>query len=164
MRALKIAACAAVSLLVVTLLLVAYLFLTAQVEIVSVTSTGASLESDPETFESLRSAVEQETFQGTLFNRPSEWGSAGDYALITYTVRLRNGCLVPIDMIEAQVVPQSQDILQIGDFQVRSLEAKTEGDITASILTAKNSHAIREVIVTYYVWGVSLSVRTTYGG
>lgn len=164
MKALKIAAIAAVSLLVVVVLLVGYLFLTARVEVTSINAGGQSAAYDAAGFEALRSSVEEGTFQGTLFYKPQTWGEAEDYALITYTVRLQNGCLVPIDMIEVQVVPQSVDILQVGDYEVRSLEAKSAGDVTATILTAKDTHSIREIIVTYYVWGVSFSLRTTYGG
>ncbi|MEA5146468.1 MAG: hypothetical protein VB041_10585 [Candidatus Limiplasma sp.] len=67
-------------------------------------------------------------------------------------------------MIEVQVVPNASDVLQIGDLSVRHLEAKSQGDVTATILTAKDSHTIRELIVTYYVWGISFSIRETYGG
>lgn len=66
-------------------------------------------------------------------------------------------------MIEAQVVPQSMDILQTADLQVHSLAMKSDGDLQVTILTDKNAHPVRELIVTYYVWGVSFSLKTTLG-
>jgi hypothetical protein len=34
-------------------------------------------------------------------------------------------------------------------------------DATATILTEKNMHAIREVTITYYIWGVPFTMKTT---
>ena len=62
-----------------------------------------------------------------------------------------------------KVVPQTTDILQIGDLSVKSLDAKSEGDLTVQILAPKDTHSVRELIVTYYVWGVSFNLKTTYG-
>ena len=105
----------------------------------------------------------EETFQGTLYQKPLEWKDPSEYVYLTYTLRIRNDCLVPIDMIEVQVVPQTTDILQIGDLSVKSLDAKSEGDLTVQILAPKDTHSVRELIVTYYVWGVSFNLKTTYG-
>ncbi len=163
MRGLKIAAIAAVSLLLVMALLVCYLFLTAHVTIVRVDTSVSSAQTDTAAFEALKTSVEEDAFQGTLYQKPTEWKQAGDYEYRDYTVRMRNDCLVPIDMIEVQVVPQSTDILQLGDRSVHSLDAKTEGDIAARVLVPKDAPAIREIIVTYYVWGVSFHLKATGG-
>lgn len=163
MRGLKIAAIASVSLLLVMLVLVGYLFMTAEVQVVSVSAHGTSAGVNPERFEQLKSAVIDGTFQGTLYQKPLEWKNADEYVYLTYTIRLRNNCLVPIDMVEAQVIPLSSDILQIGDFQVRSLGLKKEGDLTVQILAPKDTHSVRELIVTYYLWGVSGSLKTVLG-
>lgn len=160
----KIGAIAAVSLLLVMVLLVGYLFLTAEVQVTAISARGMPAANEPQRFERLRAAVEEETFEGTLFRKPLEWGAPEDYVYLQYTIRLRNNCLVPIDMIEAQVVPQSTDVLQIGDFQVRSLDAKSEGSFTVEVLAPKDTHAIREMIITYYVWGMGFNLRATYGG
>lgn len=162
MRGLKIGAIAAVSLLLVMVLLVGYLFLTAEVVVSGISSAGTTL--DETTFEQIQTSVEDGTFIGTLYQKPLEWKEAGDYVLLTYTLRIRNDCLVPIDMIEAQVVPQSTDILQLGDLSVHTLNMKSEGDLSISILAPKDTHPVREIIVTYYVWGVSFSLKATYGG
>ena len=163
MRGLKIAAIASVSLLLVMVLMVVYLFLTAEVRVTGVEVVGVSVAQDPAAFETLKNSVVEETFQGTLYQKPLEWEDPSEYVYLTYTLHIRNDCLVPIDMIEVQVVPQATDILQIGDFSVKSLDAKSEGDLTAQILAPKDTHSVRELIVTYYVWGVSFSLKTTYG-
>lgn len=163
MRGLKVGAIAAVSLLLVMVLLVGYLFATAQVSVVRLSAQGVSAANDPEEFESVRQSVEEDTFQGMLYQKPLEWKEASEYVWLTYTIRLHNGCLVPLDMIEVQVVPQSEDILQTADLQVHSLAMKSDGELQATILTGQNAHPVREVIVTYYVWGVSFSLKTTLG-
>lgn len=160
MRGLKIGAIAAVSLLVVMLLMLSYLFLTAEVTATVAGSQGVSAADQAENFEALKKALDEETFTGTLFQKPDQWKDASEYVYLTYTISVHNGCLVPIDMIEVQVVPQPSDILQLGDRQNHSLNPKTDGIVTAAILSPKDTHSVREIIVTYYVWGVSFQVKT----
>lgn len=163
MRLLKYIAIFLVILLVVTLVFVGYFFLTANVSIVAFKAQGVQASQAPEQFERIKAGLADKTFQGTVFGA-STLGKAEDYALITYTIRLSNQCLVPIDMIEVQVVPEPTDIVQLGDFAVHSLGAKSQGDITATILVPKDSHTVRELVVTYYVWGVSFSLKEIYSG
>ena len=163
MKGLKYIAIAFVSMLLVMVLLVGYLFLTAKVEVVSISAQGISAANDPARFEAIKSSVEQDTFIGTLYQKPTVWEDASEYVYLTYTLRVRNNCLVPLDMLEVQVVPQSADILQIGDLTVKSLDLKSEGDLTVQILAPKDTHPVREMIVTYYLWGVSGNVKTVYG-
>lgn len=163
MRGLKLAAIAAFSVLVVMLIMVGYLFMTSEVRVESVTAQGIPAGNDPEAFAELIKAVDEATFQGTVFQKPQEWKEASEYVYLTYTIRLQNDCLVPIDMIEAQVVPQSTDLLQIGDTTVRALTPKTAGEFQVQVLAPKDTHAVRDLIITYYVWGVSFTLRTTYG-
>ena len=162
MRGLKFAAIAAFSLLLVMTLLVGYLFLTAELQVIDITAQGIPAGNDPASFERLKASIDQQTFYGTLYQKPLEWKEASEYVYLTYTLRIRNNCLVPIDMIEVQVVPQAGDILQVADLQVKSLDLKSEGDLQVQILAPKDTHPIREMIVTYYLWGVSGSIKTVY--
>ncbi len=161
MRGLRFAAIAAFSLLLVMIGLVGYLFMTAEVQVVDIQAQGIAV--DPAELEQIRQSIEQETFYGTLFQKPLEWKDTSEYINLTYTLRIRNNCLVPIDMIEVQVIPQSDDILQKADLKVKSLDLKSEGEIQVQILAPKNTHPIREMIVTYYLWGVSGHLKTVYG-
>ncbi len=162
MRLLKGLAIGLTVLLGLALGLVGYFYATAKVTIEDIQASGMQASGDAARFEAVKAATAAETFEGTRFTQDA-LGSAEDYAFITYTVRVSNQCLVPIDMIEVQIVPESGDVLQIGDYEVRSLNAKSRGDISATILTAKESQPLRNVIVTYYVWGVSFTVKGSYG-
>ncbi|MEA4928644.1 MAG: hypothetical protein VB104_08205 [Candidatus Limiplasma sp.] len=152
-----------IALVVLALLLVGYFYATARVSITAYKAEGMAASENAALFAQTQEALAQGTFEGTVFN-DAALGPMENYAWITYTLRLSNQCLVPVDMVEVQVVPDPQDVLQVGNAQVQSLDAKTIGDVKATILTAKDSHSIRELIVTYYVWGVSFSIRETYGG
>ena len=152
-----------IALVVLALLLVGYFYATAYVSIAAFKAEGISAAERADQFASIKAELNQNAFIGTRFSTAA-LGEAADYALITYTLRLSNQCLVPIDMVEVQVVPDPADIAQLGDLTVHSLDAKSQGDITATILTARDSNSIRELIVTYYVWGVSFTIRETYGG
>lgn len=163
MRILKTAMYLMITLVVLALGVVGYFFATAKVTITAYDAKGAQATQNQALFDQLKNDVAQNTLRGTLF-KTATLGNATDYAFITYTVRLSNQCLVPIDMVEIQVEPDPEDVLQIGDTAVYSLNARSVGDITATILTAKDKDAVREVIVSYYVWGVSFTIRQTIGG
>ncbi len=162
MRALKIAAIASVAMLLVMVLMLGYLFLTAEVT-ASVTAAVVKPATQEEGFTELKTALDEDTFIGTVYNKPTQWRNASDYAYVTYTVHVKNGCLVPIEMIEIQVVPMPTDVAQIGQLQDAALRAKSEGDLTATILSHNSGTAARELIVTYYVWGVSFQIRLVAG-
>ena len=163
MRILKSVMILMIALVVLALLLVGYFFLTARVTIAAYKAEGALATQRQELYDEVATQLRQDAFIGTRFSS-TPLAAADQYAFITYTLRLSNQCLVPIDMVEVQVVPDPGDLLQIGDLEVHSLDAKSQGDITATILTTKESNSIRELIVTYYVWGVSFTIRETYGG
>ncbi|MDD3334568.1 MAG: hypothetical protein PHI98_03515 [Eubacteriales bacterium] len=163
MKGLKIGAIVMASLLVVMLLMLSYLFLTAEVTVTNISSQGIPASDQQASFDSMKAALDQETFIGTVYQKPLEWKEASDYVFLNYSVTVHNGCLVPIDMIQVQVVPQPSDIAQLGDLAVHSLAAKTDGSIQAMILSPKDTHPVREIIVTYYVWGVSFQIKALSG-
>ena len=151
-----------IALVIVVVVVVGYFFFTAKVTVAGCDINGSSAGQQADLFAQMKSYVALDAFPGTMFTDEAI-GDAADYAFITYTLQLSNQCLVPIDMIEIQVIPETGDVLQIGDFDVHSLEPKSSGSVSATILTAKNSHSVREVLITYYVWGVSFSIRYTCG-
>ncbi len=112
-------------------------------------------------FTDLSAQVRAGAVVGTSFVAPQELSSAEDYVFYTYTFRLENNTTLPAEMIEVQITPMSGDILQIGSDQVLTLPAHTIGDVTATILTSKDMHAIREANITYYIWGIPFTIRTT---
>jgi hypothetical protein len=151
-----------IALLIVVTVVVGYFFFTAKVTVAGCDITGSPARLQADLFQQIRQYAALDAFQGTMFTEDAI-GEAEDYAFITYTLQLSNQCLVPIDMIEVQVVPEEGDILQVGDYEVRSLQPKTSGSVSATILTKKDNHTVRDVLITYYVWGVSFSIRYTCG-
>ncbi|MBQ8535905.1 MAG: hypothetical protein IJ461_00660 [Clostridia bacterium] len=139
-----------------------YLYMTANL-VVEATGLASHPASEQKvTFDDLKNRMELGALQGTAFTAEVP-GSAEDYVFYTYTLRLRNDCFLDLDMIEVQIVPVEGDVLQMGDLQARGLPARSTGDISATILTRAGNHNVREIIVTYYVWGVPYTLKTTYG-
>lgn len=139
-----------------------YLYLTANLVIEATGLTTHTAYEQQATFDDLTQRIAHGSFQGTLFQN-APLGAVEDYVFYTYTLRLRNDCFLPLDMIEVQIVPVEGDVLQIGDTQPRSLAARSKGDISATLLTRSGGHNVREVLVTYYVWGIPLTLKETYG-
>ncbi|MGN1368587.1 MAG: hypothetical protein ACI4WX_06960 [Aristaeellaceae bacterium] len=150
-----------VLILIVTLVGVGYMYMSANifVEAVGVVSTDAP--SQIILFEELREQLRLGAVVGTPFVSTQELSDAENYQFYTYTVRLRNECAVAADMVELQVTPMTGDILQIGSFADIKLPAKQTVDASATILTDVNMHPIREVTITYYIWGVPFTMKTT---
>ena len=151
-----------IALLIVVLVVVGFFFFTAKVTVADCAIEGGSATLQPDVFQQIKQYTALDAFQGTVFSQ-DPIGEAADYAFITYTLQLSNQCLVPVDMIEVQVIPKSGDVVQIGNFTVKALAAKSSGSVSATIMTAKDSHSVRDVLITYYVWGVSFSIRYTCG-
>ena len=158
----KYAAIFMVLVLIASLVGVGYLYLTANVTVQAVGVTAVEASTQPALFEELARQVENRQVLGTAFSSVP-LGSVENYQFYTYTVRLRNNSFVTADMVEVQVTPMEGDVLQIGDETARALPARSTGDITATILTDVNMHSVRELIVTYYMWGVPVSLKTAYG-
>ena len=157
----KFIAILSVLLLIVSLVGVGSLYMTANVVVEAAGVSELAASTQPELFAELRDQVRLGAVVGTQFVNATELGSAGDYQFLTYTVRLRNDCYVSADMVELQVTPMTGDVLQLGTSADVKLPSKATTDISASILTKADMHPIREVTVTYYVWGVPFTLKTT---
>ncbi len=164
MRLLKALAILMVVVVLAAVGLVIYYFSTANVTVMATASSGMLATENRAMFDELKKAMADNTLIGTRFDDgQSELGEATDYAFITYTARLSNQCLFPIDMVEIQVAPEGGDVLQIGARETYSLGARSVGDIQTTILTSKDSHAIRELIITYYIWGRPFTISRMAG-
>lgn len=162
MKLLKTVAIIFVAMLLVMCLLFTYLFFSAEVTVEVTGSQSISAAAVP-TFSELKSTIDEETFIGTIYNKPDKWRDASEYVYLTYNLNVKNGCLVPIEMIEVQIVPMPNDVVQLGNMQDFSLSAKTDGDLSASLLTTTGVSSAREMIVSYYVWGISFQQRIMAG-
>lgn len=149
--------------LVVAVCGVGYLYMTANVSVVAVGMTATEATVQQATFDKLKTDLAQNSLIGTLFQNVTELGEAQAYQFYTYTVRLRNFSMLTCDMVELQVTPREGDVLQMGNEQSKALSAGATGDISATVLTSVESLPVRELIITYYVWGIPFTVKTTYG-
>lgn len=150
-----------VLILIATLVGVGYMYMNANifVEAVGVVATEATTQEA--LFEELKEQLRLGAVVGTPYVAAQELSGAENYQFLTYTVRLRNNCAVAADMVEIQITPMSGDVLQIGSFEDVKLPAGQTVDVSATILTDINMHAIREVTVTYYIWGAPFTMKTT---
>ena len=149
--------------LVVAVCGVGYLYMTANVSVVAVGMTATEATVQQATFDKLKTDPAQNSLIGTSFQNDTELGEAQAYQFYTYTVRLRNFSMLTCDMVELQVTPREGDVLQMGNEQSKALSAGATGDISATVLTSVESLPVRELIITYYVWGIPFTVKTTYG-
>lgn len=150
-----------VLILIATLVGVGYLYMNANVFVEAVGVIATDAVSQYELYEDLRDQLRLGAVAGTPYIAATELSGPENYQFLTYTIRLRNNTSVPADMVELQVTPMAGDVLQIGAFEDVKLPAGRSVDATATILTDVNMHPIREVTITYYIWGVPFTMKTT---
>ena len=141
---------------------IGYLYFTSNITVSFVSVTATDPASQLDTFDQVKAAVENDTFVGTRYSSAPLTG-AEDYLFYTWTVHLENQSFLPADTIEIQVTPMAGDALLIGDTTLHSLSARDHTDLSATILTARDKHSVREAIVSWYVWGLPFSARITLG-
>lgn len=111
-------------------------------------------------FQALRQAAEQNAVQGTLL-KSTEWQSSGQYSYHVYTLRLKNPGLLPTEMVEIQVVPIPEDVLFYGEKGEIDLAPGEERNFSVVLLSEGQPHAVREIKITYYIWGHAQEVKFT---
>ena len=137
-----------------------YLSSNISVSFVSCIATDAVTQADY--FNQLKKQAAENTFTGTLFS-PDFPESPETCQFYTFTVRMENRAFIPAEVIELQVTPMNGDVLQIGDPEARRLASGRSAEFSATILTSKDMHNVRELTVTYYVWGLPLTAKLTTG-
>ena len=113
-------------------------------------------------FAQLKTSLENGTFVGTVYSS-SPLDEADSYLFYTWTVHLENKSFLPVDTIEVQITPMTGDVLRYGDTAEYTLAAKSSGDLSVTMITARTMHSVREAVVTWYVWGLPFSTRITIG-
>ena len=91
-----------------------------------------------------------------------EMGPAENYSYYIYTLRLKNNGLVPAEMVEMQVSPIDADVLFYGDTQETVIPPGGEKDVWVVLLTEGTPHSVRDLYITYYLWGHPQEVKYTY--
>lgn len=157
----KFFAILSVLVLLLTLVGVGSLYMTANIYVEAAGVVTLEASAQPDTFHELSEQVRLGAVVGTPYVAQTALSGAEDYQFCIYTVRLRNDTRVQADMVELQVTPMAGDVLQIGDVPGITVPAGGSADASAVILTAMGNHSIREVSVTYYMWGVPFTLKTT---
>ena len=157
----KYIAILSVLVLIVALMGAGYLYMNASITVEAVSVIATDALSQEALFNDLKNQVRLGAVVGTPYVGAAELSGPENYQFYTYTVRLKNNTTAPADMVELQVTPMAGDILQIGSFEDVKLPAGQTVDVSATILTDKNMHAIREVTITYYIWGAPFTMKTT---
>lgn len=122
------------------------------------TVPAADLQGD---FEALRTAVGQGSFQGTVF-KSGELGDARNYTQRVYLLRIKNPGLIRAEMVELQIAPIAQDVLFYGDTGEIDIAPGETRDVWCVLLTEGETHDVRDIVITYYLWGHAHEVRFTY--
>ena len=115
-----------------------------------------------EVFNSVKARLKNDTFIGTRFTN-EELETADQYQFLTYTIHVNNHSFLKAEVIEIRITPMQGDVLQLGDETPHDLPSGRQADLSATILTNRNMHSVREATVTWYVWGLPFSARLTLG-
>ena len=113
-------------------------------------------------FNEYKSGLQSGAALGTIFD-PAPIGDINDYVFNTYTVTLSNNSFIPAEMAEVQVVPVQGDVLQTLTANITNIPARSSAQIAATVLARKDVHQVRQIIVTYYLWGYYFTLTKTYG-
>lgn len=123
-----------------------------------------------EEFARWRTALDHNAVQGTVFS-PSAPGGAEDYVFMAFSVQVENRGLLPAEMVELSVAPQPGDVLSFTQAAAQGQDVNWSVDIPSFghqtlrtiLITRQDMHAVRELYVTYYIWGKLHTVKVTYG-
>lgn len=153
-------------LLVLTVLVagtaIGYLYMSSNVTIDHVNVVAVDGADQTELFENLKGQIRENRLIGTPF-QTADLGEADEYVFYRYTVTLKNDTAVKAEAAELQITPLEGDVLQMGDTEEHVIRAGTTGEITGVLLTGKDSKNVRELTVSFYIWGLPFTLKTTYG-
>ena len=149
-------------LVLVAVVAVGYLYLNAKLDIRFDTCIATDGMTQVDYFNTLRSKVASSTFVGTRFTN-DDLDQADHYQFLTYTIKLDNHSFLKAEVIEIRITPMQGDVLQIGEETAHDLSSGQQMDLSATILTERGMHSVREATVTYYFWGIPFSTKLTLG-
>lgn len=112
-------------------------------------------------FSVLRQEVSQMSLHGTML-RGAALEQSERYVYRVYTLRLKNPCLIKAEMVEMQIAPIAQDILFYGQEDEIAIAPGESRDVWCVLLTEGETHDVREMKITYYLWGHPHEVKFTY--
>ncbi len=148
-----------------------YAYAGVKLQIEDVTLKMAEASERVEEFVALQTAIDNGSLAGTAFT-DSVSGSSAEYSFFTYTFRLKNKGLIRAEMVEIQPVPVNGDVLSYATLDSGAVNAGidisggSERDAWCVLLTSKqnqdNRVTGRSFRITYYIWGIPMTVTATY--
>lgn len=115
----------------------------------------------PQEFAALKEAAQNQSLLGTRV-KSGTLGNAEEYSYFLYTLRLKNDGLVDAEMVEVQIAPLDSDVLFYGETGEIVIKAGETRDVWCMLLTQGRPHPVRDIYVTYYLWGHPQEVKYTY--
>ena len=112
-------------------------------------------------FEALRQSARQGSLLGTLL-QSDDMGPAEDYSFYVYSLRLQNNGLVSAEMVETQLSPAAGDALFYGPREEIIIPPGQSRDVWCVLLTRGAPSPVRDLSITYYLWGHPQEVKYTY--
>jgi len=139
-----------------------YLYMNTNITITSINMSAYPAAQWEDHFDEYKKGIESSTAIGTIFDT-TPLSQIDQYVFNTYTVSVLNNSFIPAEMVELQIVPAQGDVLQTLTADVVSIPSKSQGQVSATVLSNKDAHNVRQVIVTYYLWGYYFTLTKTYG-
>lgn len=98
-------------------------------------------------------------------------GEASDYTILEYTIAVRNKGFIRAQMVEAIIQPLRGDVLCYSQQEADSIDVNTSLEVVPGrqlmlrvyLLTRKDLHAVRDIQVSYYIWGHPFIIKVKYG-
>ena len=149
----------------------AYAYVNARLAVASIELEVYPATKQEADFQRWQNAVDNDAVGGTAYAQ-SIPGTAEDYSYFVYTFRLRNKGLIDAEMVEIQPVPVNGDVLSYSTTDATSVNngvtvgAGNERDLWSVLITSKQNQdsylVTRSFYITYYIWGIPMTVTATY--
>lgn len=149
-------------LLLVAVVAAGIFFFSAKIDVRFVSCIATDGVTQVDFFNDMKDQVESGSFTGVRFS-DAPLDQADQYQFLTYTVRLDNRSFLKAETIELRITPMDGDRLQLGDEICQDLVSGNQAEISATILTARAMHSVREGTVSYYLWGIPFTEKITLG-
>ena len=121
-------------------------------------------------FDRLASLLRAGAARGVVYD-PALTGNAEDYVILQYTIQVSNRGFIRAEMLEAQIAPVPGDVMCYSQQEALGQDVNLSFDVPAGqtvryrcyLLTRKDLHGVRDIRMSYYVWGNPFFIKLTYG-
>ena len=121
-------------------------------------------------FERLREQLRIQAVRGIVYE-DAPLGEPDDYVILEYTIKVGNRGFITAQMLEAVVVPLKGDVLCYSMQEAQGMDVNSSIEAGAGrqiylrcyLLTRKDLHAVRDIQVSYYIWGKPFILKVKYG-